>query len=183
MELSPEVIVLDEGPVIFGSANLDITHHIPMGIGQIIVETSVPIQFPVKRGDKFIYGEITQDWEAESYWELTAMGDVVGATSDVLVPTTFQIRGVFEQCNFNFMIVEIMHTSQVTTMNVLALGDVPVDFGEDIKWEYGMITLTSADPKIDYQDPNVLGTITIGISNASLPPDLSMICPYPTSLD
>jgi hypothetical protein len=49
VELSPEVIELDE-PLTFGTVDLEITHYIPMGIGEIVVEATIPLEFPVKRG-------------------------------------------------------------------------------------------------------------------------------------
>jgi hypothetical protein len=181
--LSPEVVELEEGPVTYGTVNLDITHYIPLGIGEIVVETSVPLQIPVKRGDRFIVGGISEKGEAEGIWDLAGAGDFVGISTTVIVPMTYEIGGMFENCVFTFEINEIMHFSQVKTADVLALGDIAVDLGEDEKWEYHAMTLTSQDPKLDFEGPNIVGTITLGISNASMPPDISLICPYPTSSD
>jgi hypothetical protein len=181
--LSPEVVELEEGSVTYGTVTLNITHYIPLGIGEVVVETSVPLEFPVKRGNRFIVGDISQDGEAEGIWDLAAAGDVVGASTTVVVPTTYEVRGIFENCNFTFEIVEIMHFSQVKTAEVLALGEIAIDMGEDEKWEYHALMLTSDDPKLDFEGPSIAGTITLAISNASLPPDISLICPYPTSSD
>jgi hypothetical protein len=107
----------------------------------------------------------------------------MGISTTMIVPTTFEIRGIFEQCVFTLDIVEILHFSQVATIDIAALGEIAADMGADERWEFASKVLTSADPVLDYQDPNVPGTITLGISNASLPPDISLICPYPTSSD
>lgn len=182
MVLSPEVIELDD-PITYGTVDLEITHHIPLGIGEAVVEASVPLKFPVKQGERFIVGDISQEGQAEGIWDLSAAGDVMGASTTVIVPTTYKIGGFFEECIFNFEIVEIMHFSQVKTADVLAWGEIAVDMGEDIKYEYHALCLTSVDPKEDFDGPSIPGTITLAIANASLPPDISMICPYPTSSD
>lgn len=180
MELSPEAVEL-EGPIAYGTATLDIAHQIPLGIGEVVVETSVPLKFPVKEGDRHIAGSISEDKEAESTWDLAAAGDVVGASTTVIVPTTFEIRGVFENCAFTFDIIETMHFSQVTTANVLAWGDIDVDLGEDEEWAYFNKVLTGDNHELAIEEPSVAGTLYLSISNVSLPPDTQLVCGYLSS--
>ncbi len=172
------------GLITYGSADLVIEHRIPLGIGKVLVEVTIPLKFPVKQGDRNVEaGEFAEDWEVEGLWDLAAAGDVVGVSTIVYVPTTYEIRGIFQNCEFKFDIVEIMQFSQVKMAEMLAFGEIAVDMGEDRDFTYLDEVLSSKKPVTVIKDPGVLGTIYLEISNVSLPADTGMVCGFPSPGD
>ena len=178
MELSPEAIEL-EAPVTYGSAELYIDHKIAFDLFEFTVETYIPIQFPVKRGDRHVdSGEFSVDWVIVAPWELGAAGDVAGVSSTMDIPVTYKINGVFQNCEFKLDIVEIMHFSQVKWVEVLAWGKIEADLGDDEDFTFLDQVLSSKQPAITIRDPGVVGRFFLELSKVSLPPDTRMICGY-----
>jgi hypothetical protein len=178
IELPPATVELDE-PTVYGTADLTIYHMIPLGIGSIETETTVPLRFPAKQGDKYILkGEFNAMKETESHWDLAAAGMVQGASSAIVVPATYQVSGHFDSmaCGFKFEMVEMMHYSQVETAEVQALGSIEIDLGADEDWTLRDVIITDTEPEIVVEDPSTLGAFHFGISNVVLPPD--MVCDF-----
>jgi hypothetical protein len=174
IELPPETVELD-GPTVYGTADLTIYHMIPLGIGSIETETTMPLRFPVKQGDKHLpKGEFNAMKETESHWDLAAAGMVQGASTNVIVPATYQVSGHFDSmaCGFKFDLVEIMHYSQVETAEVQALGSMEVDLGADEDWTLRDVVIVDTEPEIVVEDPTVLGAFHLGISNFVLPTNM-----------
>jgi len=178
MELSPEVVEL-EGPITYGSMTLVIEHRVPLGIGKILIEAEIPLRFPVKQGGKHVdSGEFAEDWEVEGLWDLRAAGDVVGASTTLYVPTTYEVRGVFHNCEFKFDIVENIQYSQVRFAEVLAWGEIAADMGEDKSYTYFDEVLKGDKQETTIEGPSVPGKVYLGISNISLPADTKLICGF-----
>lgn len=178
MELSPEAIELD-GPVTYGSAQLLIDHKITIGLFEFNVETYIPIQFPVKRGNRHIdSGEISVDWVVVAPWDMGAAGDVAGVSSTMDVPVTYQVRGVFHKCDFKLDIVEIIHLSQVKWVEVLALGKIEGNLGDDEDYTFLDQVLTSSEPAITINEPGGAGRFFLQVLNVSLPIEASAVCGY-----
>ncbi|MEJ2606787.1 MAG: hypothetical protein P8Z41_08940 [Anaerolineales bacterium] len=97
-------------------------------------------------------------------------------SSIVIVPVTYEVRGVFHNCEFKMDIVEIMHFSQVKWAEVLAYGTLEVDMGEDNDWTYFDNVFTGEQPTITMRDPGVMGRVFLQLSNVALPPDKLLIC-------
>ena len=180
IELSPEAIELD-APVTYGSAELYIDHKINYGLFDFTVETYIPIQFPVKRGDRHLdSGEFSVDWVVVAPWDMGASGEVAGVSSTMDVPVTYQVSGKFHSCEFKLDIVEIIHFSQVEWVEVLAWGKIEADLGDDEDFTFFDLVLTSTQPAITIKDAG-LGRFFLEVSNVSLPPETSMICAYSNS--
>ncbi len=165
------------GQTIYGTADLYIEHVVPMGMGEMTAETTIPLEFPVKIGNRHVdSGEFSIDWEDESEWNFAGAGDFVGVSSIVIVPVTYEVRGVFHNCEFKMDIVEIMHFSQVKWAEVLAYGTLEVDMGEDNDLTYFDNVFTGEQPTITMRDPGVMGRVFLQLSNVALPPDKLLIC-------
>jgi hypothetical protein len=88
------------GQTIYGTADLYIEHVVPMGMGEMTAETTIPLEFPVKIGNRHVdSGEFSIDWEDESEWNFAGAGDFVGVSSIVIVPVTYEVRGFSTTAN------------------------------------------------------------------------------------
>lgn len=178
VELPPVTVELD-APLTYGTADLDVFHTIPLGIGSIEAETKIPIRFPVKQGDRFVEGMVFHaQQETEALIDLAAEGMVERVSSEGTVPATYQITGEFTQCAFKLDVVEIIHWSQVETWTIPALGEFAVDMGADEDWTYPGQVLTAEEHEILIKDPALIGEFRLVLSNVALPPDLRLICGF-----